>query len=150
IGLLAGSSLFMALYFFRYDRGLLERRLATREKEGAQRVFRRLWGPLWTSGMVLCGFDYRYGWSGAFLGRVPLWLVLMGQALVLAAFFLVFQVKKTNRFASSVIQVEAGQEVISAGPYRLVRHPMYSALSLLMLATPLALGSYLAVPLFVL
>jgi protein-S-isoprenylcysteine O-methyltransferase Ste14 len=57
---------------------------------------------------------------------------------------------KTNSFASSVIQVEAGQRVISTGPYRLVRHPMYSAISLLSLATPLALGSYLALPLFVL
>jgi protein-S-isoprenylcysteine O-methyltransferase Ste14 len=56
---------------------------------------------------------------------------------------------KTNNFASSVIRVEAGQRVISTGPYRLVRHPMYSAIVLLSLATPLALRSYVAVPLFV-
>jgi protein-S-isoprenylcysteine O-methyltransferase Ste14 len=150
IAMLAGSGLFMTVYFLRHDRGLLERRLATREKESPQRVFRRLLIPLWMSGVALCGFDYRFGWSGAFLGRVPLWLVLTAQALVLAAYFLVFQVMKTNSFASSVIQVEASQEVISTGPYRLVRHPMYSGFSLLFLATPLALGSYLAVPLFVL
>jgi len=102
------------------------------------------------SGMALCGFDYRFGWSGAFLGRVPLWLVLTAQAILLASYFLVFRVMKTNSFASSVIQVEVGQEVISTGPYRLVRHPMYSAISLMVLATPLALGSYLALPLFLL
>ncbi|HTX40011.1 MAG TPA: isoprenylcysteine carboxylmethyltransferase family protein, partial [Bryobacteraceae bacterium] len=44
----------------------------------------------------------------------------------------------------------AGQKVISDGPYRCVRHPMYSAILLMVLATPLALGSYIAVPLTVL
>jgi protein-S-isoprenylcysteine O-methyltransferase Ste14 len=36
--------------------------------------------------------------------------------------------------------------VISTGPYRLVRHPMYSGNILLWLATPLALGSWVAWP----
>ena len=147
---LVAASLFMSIYFYQHDRGLLERRLQTKEKESTQKVFRKLWAPLWSCGLILTGFDYRFGWSGAFFGRVPpLWLIVMAQALVMAAYWLVFQVMKANSFASSVIQVDAGQTVISTGPYRLVRHPMYSAISLMLLATPLALGSYVAVPLFV-
>src|SRR5262249_3053652 len=147
---LMAASLFMSIYFYRHDRDLLQRRLETKEKEDTQRIFRKFWGPLWSCGLMLTGFDHRFGVSGSLFGHVsPLWLTIMAQALVLAAYWLVFQVMKTNSFASSIIQVEAGQRVISTGPYRLVRHPMYSAIVLLLLATPLALGSYVAVPLFV-
>jgi protein-S-isoprenylcysteine O-methyltransferase Ste14 len=59
-------------------------------------------------------------------------------------------VVKVNRFASRTIQVEPGQEVISSGPYRFVRHPMYLGASVMLLFTPLALGSYFALPAFVL
>jgi protein-S-isoprenylcysteine O-methyltransferase Ste14 len=147
---LVAAGLFMSIYFYRHDRGLLQRRLETREKENTQRIFRKLWAPLWSCGLMVTGFDHRFGWSRSFFGHLPpLWLTITAQALVLAAYWLVFQVMKTNSFASSVIQVEAGQRVISTGPYRLIRHPMYSAIVLLLLATPLALGSYVAVPLFV-
>ena len=62
----------------------------------------------------------------------------------------VFWVLKANSFASRTIQVEAGQTVISNGPYRLVRHPLYSASIVLWLFTPLALGSWVAWPFFAL
>lgn len=55
-----------------------------------------------------------------------------------------------NRFASRTIQVEAGQRVISGGPYGIVRHPMYLGSVVMWLATPLALGSYFALPAFAL
>jgi protein-S-isoprenylcysteine O-methyltransferase Ste14 len=57
---------------------------------------------------------------------------------------------KVNSFASRTIQVEAGQKVISTGPYRMVRHPLYSGTLVMWLATPLALGSYIAWPAFAL
>lgn len=137
-------------YFLKHDRRLLERRLITKEKAPQQRLFKKLWIPLWIVALCMPGLDYRFGWSSAYLGGVPLWLMLVSQALVLCSCFAVFQVLKTNSFASSIIQVEAGQEVISTGPYRLVRHPMYSAIILLTLSAPLALGSYLALPVSVL
>jgi protein-S-isoprenylcysteine O-methyltransferase Ste14 len=56
-----------------------------------------------------------------------------------------------NPFFSSAIrlQTERGHHLISSGPYRLVRHPGYSAMLLIMPATAIALGSCLAlVPAF--
>jgi protein-S-isoprenylcysteine O-methyltransferase Ste14 len=53
---------------------------------------------------------------------------------------------KENSFASRTVQVEEGQRVISTGPYRLVRHPMYSGAVVMLLFTPLALGSWWALP----
>ncbi len=81
---------------------------------------------------------------------MPLWLLLLSQVLVLGGFLLVFWVMKVNSFASRTIQVEAGQKVISMGPYRVVRHPLYSGSLVMWLAAPLALGSYIAWPAFVL
>jgi protein-S-isoprenylcysteine O-methyltransferase Ste14 len=53
-------------------------------------------------------------------------------------------VYRENRYASRVVEVMQEQQVISSGPYGVVRHPMYAGMILLYLATPLALGSYWA------
>jgi protein-S-isoprenylcysteine O-methyltransferase Ste14 len=100
--------------------------------------------PLSLGTLVLGGLDYRFGWSRSFLNGVPLWLILFSQALLCCSWFLIFQVFRANTFASTVIQVETGQKVISTGPYRIVRHPMYSAIVVMVIATPFALGSYVA------
>jgi len=51
-----------------------------------------------------------------------------------------------NRFFSSVIRIQAdrGQYVVTTGPYAFVRHPGYTAGILIILASGIALGSWLA------
>ncbi len=51
-----------------------------------------------------------------------------------------------NPFFSTAIrlQSERGHRVITGGPYRFIRHPGYFAMFLNMLATAIALGSYVA------
>ncbi len=73
-------------------------------------------------------------------------------ALIIISFIasLLYFHKHDPQFASRTIQVEAGQKVISTGPYRLVRHPMYLGSLVMCVFTPLALGSYFAVPVFAL
>jgi protein-S-isoprenylcysteine O-methyltransferase Ste14 len=46
-------------------------------------------------------------------------------------------------------RIGAGPKVISTGPYALVRHPMYAAGLVLLLAMPIALGSWWGVLVFV-
>ena len=136
------------IYFYRLDPKLLERRLLTREKVGAQKIIIKLVRALLVFSLCLSGLDYRFGWSRAFLGPVPLWLTLLSLAAVLGCYLLMIWVISVNRFAASVIQVEAGQAVVSTGPYRVVRHPMYLVASVMFLFLPLALGSYFALPAF--
>ena len=99
----------------------------------------------WLLAFLLPGFDHRYGWS-----HLPLWPTVLSQLLVLTGYLMTFWVVKRNRFAARTIQVERGQEVISNGPYRVVRHPMYLGMCIMWLFTPLALGSYFALPAFAL
>jgi len=138
------------IYFYRLDPKLLERRLLTREKVGAQKIIIKLVRALLVFSLCLSGLDYRFGWSRAFLGPVPLWLTLLSLAAVLGCYLLMIWVISVNRFAASVIQVEPGQAVVSTGPYRIVRHPMYSVAIVMFLFIPLALGSYFALPAFAL
>ncbi len=67
-------------------------------------------------------------------------------AKVAAGYALVFWAMLVNRFFSSVVRIQSdrGQHVIDGGPYALVRHPGYSAGILIVVASGLALGSWLA------
>jgi protein-S-isoprenylcysteine O-methyltransferase Ste14 len=98
--------------------------------------------------LVLAGLDVRFGWS-----PVPV-AVQVGSLLAFTAeFLLVGWVLASNPFASSAVRVqtERSQRVIDAGPYRLVRHPMYLAVLIVAVLSGPALGSWIAgVPLLLL
>jgi protein-S-isoprenylcysteine O-methyltransferase Ste14 len=140
--------LFSLLY--KHDPKLIERRLQTKEKVSEQKRLVGLLKVLMVVAFSLPGLDYRFGWSRTYLGAVPQWLIVLSQALILGSLAFVLWVIKTNTFAASTIQVEAGQTVISTGPYSVVRHPMYLGGIVMLLATPLALGSYVSLSVFAL
>lgn len=148
LALTAAFWTFSQIYFLKHDPRLVERRLQNKEAQPQQRLVQLLWSIILPVSFVLAGFDFRLGWSRRWLGPVPLAGVLAGDAAVLAGYSLVFWVMKTNNFAGSTIQVEAKHRVIDTGPYAVVRHPMYTGMTLTALATPYALGSYLAAPAF--
>ena len=144
VGTFAGFNAIFVSYFYRRDPKLLERRLQNSEPRNEQKRFKMLAVPLWICMMLLPGLDYRFGWSVGLGGGVPVWLTVVSWAIIVVGWWLVFLVLRFNSFASSIVQVEAGQRVITDGPYRVVRHPMYTGFALMTLATPFALGSYLA------
>ena len=132
---------FTSAYFLKRDPQLVERRLRTQEKVDEQKTIVR-WAQLIAfASLLIPGLDYRFGWS-----RVPRWLTILSQVLVFAGYLITLWVMKENSFASRTVQVEEGHRVISTGPYRLVRHPMYFGAVLMLLFTPLALGSWWALP----
>jgi len=82
---------------------------------------------------------------------IPPWLQAAGLAVVAAAYALVLWAMRVNRFFSSVvrIQFDRGQRVVATGPYSFIRHPGYAAGTLIVLASGIALGSWLAAVLLV-
>jgi len=121
------------------DPELLERRMRTREREAPQRKVVAVSSLLLLAVLLIPGFDRRYSWS-----TVPLSLVVLADILILLGYLLFVLTIRENRFASRVVEVQEDQVVVSTGPYALVRHPMYLAVSLIFTFTSLALGSYWA------
>ena len=143
IGILFVPALFAFIYFYKHDPKSIERRSLLKEKVPEQKRIMSLIYVMLLVAFLLPGFDYRYGWS-----RLPLWLTVLSQVFVLGGILMAYWVVKISRFAARTIQVESGQTVISDGPYRTIRHPMY--LGMCVIFTPLALGSYFALPAFTL
>ncbi len=127
-------------YLYTYMPDLLERRIRMKEQEPAQKRLIGISAIIFMLFYALPGLDQRFGWS-----IVPAWLVLLANGFVLTGYISIFLVFRENRYASRVVEVAEGQEVISSGPYSVVRHPMYSGALLMYLFSPLALGSYWAV-----
>ena len=69
---------------------------------------------------------------------------IFGLALFAAGWTLITVAMRANAFAAPVVryQKERGQRVIDSGPYRFVRHPMYSAVIPLLVGLSLWLGSF--------
>jgi len=99
---------------------------------------------------MLPGFDHRLGWSERCWGAEPTWFQAFSLAMVLVAELAMGWVIWTNRYAGRTIRVEEGQTVITNGPYRLVRHPLYAFTLWMFIFALLALGSYVSLPALVL
>lgn len=139
MGILLIPMFFVILHFLKRDPGLLERRMRLKEKEKEQNIIIKLSSLFFLAGFLLPGFDFRYGWS-----HVPIFLVLATDAIVFLGYVIFISVMKENSYLSRTVEVEAGQKVISTGPYSIVRHPMYTGVLLMFLFAPLALGSWWA------
>jgi protein-S-isoprenylcysteine O-methyltransferase Ste14 len=135
--------LIVVTYLLRNDPELLARRIRLNEKESAQKKIIRVSSFIFFIIFLIPGLDHRFGWSD-----VPVGMVLAANTLVILGYSFIFLVFRENTYASRVVEVEQNQKVISTGPYALVRHPMYLGTSIMFLATPVALGSYWALPAF--
>jgi protein-S-isoprenylcysteine O-methyltransferase Ste14 len=134
------SSSAMGIYLRLVDPALLARRMKAgpqAESRRREKVIMMLTIAAFYALAVVPGLDHRFGWS-----RVPDLIVIIANVLILVAFALFIVVLRANTYAASTITVEAGQRVISTGPYAIVRHPMYAGGVLLILATPIAMASW--------
>jgi protein-S-isoprenylcysteine O-methyltransferase Ste14 len=92
---------------------------------------------------IIAGLDRgRFHWSDT----VPPWLQAMGLLALAGSYAFCIWAMHVNRFFSSVvrIQTDRGQHVVSTGPYAVIRHPGYLAGIVVMLASGIALGSWIA------
>lgn len=134
------SAALITAYLWKRDPSLLERRVnagPTAEREKSQRLIQLFATAAFVGTIVLPSIDHRFSWSD-----VPLAVVIAGDVLIALGFLIIFIVFKENTFAAATIGVAVDQRVISSGPYAIVRHPMYSGGLIMLLGTPLALGSW--------
>ncbi len=144
------SGLGLFFFFVKADPQLVNRRLETKEQAPVQKLLIGLAAPILMGIFMLPGFDRRFGWSKRLWGPEPTWLQVLSLAMTLAAMLATAWVMWTNQYAARTIRVEQGQTVITTGPYRLVRHPMYAFCILMFVFALLALGSYVSLPALVL
>jgi protein-S-isoprenylcysteine O-methyltransferase Ste14 len=115
-----------------------------RPGEGEQdRVTVRALNLLIFAQLLLAGLDVgRLHWSAT----VPFPLQILGLIGFAIGMGLTTWAMLVNRFFSRAVrlQPDRGQQVVTSGPYRLVRHPGYSGGLLLLLSAGFALGSWIA------
>jgi protein-S-isoprenylcysteine O-methyltransferase Ste14 len=136
--------LIIIIYLAKNDPALLDRRLRFKEKEEKQKKIVRLFRLPFILGFLIPGFDHRFNWS-----EISPALVIIANFMVFIGYLWVFLVFRENTYTSRIVEVEEGQKVISTGPYSIVRHPMYLGASIMYLFTPLALGSWWALLIFI-
>ncbi|MGB8214112.1 MAG: isoprenylcysteine carboxylmethyltransferase family protein [Anaerolineales bacterium] len=140
--------LFFAFYvsvtawLFRHNPALMQERLrlGTPDQQGWDKLLFPLMLLLPFATMVFISFDtQRFHWSS-----MPAWLQGLGGFILLGSFYLLFLTFRENSYLAAVVRVqeERGQTVISSGPYRFVRHPMYSGILVFMLGMCFLLGSW--------
>ena len=130
--------MFLVLIYLMFNApDLLERRMHAREQVTEQKLIIAISTMLFIPAFILPGFDIRFGWS-----KMPAVIAVVSDAVVFLGYMLFIFVLRENHYASRIVEVEQDQKVISSGPYAIVRHPMYVAVILMYVYTPLALGSY--------
>jgi protein-S-isoprenylcysteine O-methyltransferase Ste14 len=92
--------------------------------------------------LVVAGLDRYYGWSGGFSLAAKLFAFV---GLVFGYIFSSLAIMENRFFSGTVrIQTERGHQVVSTGPYRVVRHPGYAGGLLGFLLIPILLESWWA------
>jgi protein-S-isoprenylcysteine O-methyltransferase Ste14 len=88
---------------------------------------------------AFCALDARYSWSH----QIPFWMWLLAILLMVLGSGFTQWAMVSNRFFSGVVRIQSdrGHQVISNGPYRIVRHPGYLGVVIFILMTPLVLKS---------
>jgi len=137
-------TILITAYLIKYDQELLAGRVKAgpiAETQRAQQIIQSLASLFFIGLFIIPGLDFRFGWS-----NVPPVLSLIADGFVALGFYIVFLVFRENSYSRATIEVSAEQKVITSGPYSVVRHPMYAGASVLLIFTPIALGSWVAVP----
>ena len=143
MALFFGFALALVLWLAREDPELLAERISSPIQRGQP-----LWDKVFVAGVMLLFVAWlivmpldavRFGWS-----EVPNWLQISGALGLVLSLYIMFLTFRENAYLALVVklQEEKGQSVVSTGPYRYVRHPMYASMFLFFPGSALLLGSW--------
>ena len=138
-----GFALAIVLWLAREDPELLAERMSSPVQRGQP-----LWDKVFVVGVMVFFVAWlivmpldavRFGWS-----EVPDWLQILGALGLVLSLYIMFLTFRENAYLALVVklQEERGQRVVSTGPYRYVRHPMYASMFVFFPAVALLLGSW--------
>lgn len=109
----------------------------TKKSAGSDKFIMPVLSVGFIGALILPAFDHRYEWSS-----IPFMVEMAGLVLSNAGMVIMDIVMLENAYASKLLDIKDGQTIIDTGLYAHVRHPMYSGSSLMILALPIALGSW--------
>jgi protein-S-isoprenylcysteine O-methyltransferase Ste14 len=118
---------------------LLRKRLNAKEEQQEQRAVVVLSSVLFIVAFVLAGLNWRFGWCS-----LPNWVIWLATGLFLASYIMYAEVLRENTYLSRTVEIQENQKVIDTGLYGIVRHPMYTASTIMFLMMPLVLGSLIS------
>ncbi|MCP4113616.1 MAG: isoprenylcysteine carboxyl methyltransferase [Desulfobacteraceae bacterium] len=92
--------------------------------------------------LLVAGLDKRFGWSPEISPKI----MVIALSIAVMGYLLTSWALATNKFFSAIVRIQKDREhsVVSAGPYRIVRHPGYTGLMTFNIVTPAILGSFWA------
>ncbi len=144
VGLWSIFAVASTVFLSHHDPALLAERLkVTPIQKGQKNWDKVLMSLFYVAGLgiyIVPGFDIvRYEWSE----HLPVSMEIMAMVVHLPCFLFIGWVMHANTFLSPVVKIDKGRghQVITTGPYKFVRHPMYSAVFILLFAVPVGLGS---------
>jgi len=144
VGLWSIYGVVMTQYLLRHDPALLAERLKLvplhKDQKTWDKVIMLLFFIAGFGLYLVPGFDVvRYGWSEP----LPFWMKVIAVLIHIPCFVLLGWIMRENTYLAQVVKIDKqrGHEVITTGPYALVRHPMYTVVIILLFAVPVALGS---------
>jgi protein-S-isoprenylcysteine O-methyltransferase Ste14 len=132
-----------SIWLFKQNPDLLKERM-----EGLSKADEKSWDKALMTVIAIVFFAWlvfmpldavRFGWSQA-----PIWVQIMGAIILFCSFCVFYLAYKANPYLSPAIRIQKdrGQQVVSSGPYRYVRHPLYAGFMLFVPGTTLLLGSW--------
>jgi protein-S-isoprenylcysteine O-methyltransferase Ste14 len=143
LGVMIATSIAFGTHMVRVDPGLLRERLKPPVQKDQPLADKLIVLPILL--LILGGMGFmaadaaRWRWS-----IVPPSVQWAGCGVLLAAFLFIYWTMRTNSFAAPVVKIQKdrSQEVITTGPYAIVRHPMYFGTLFYIAGTSLVLGSW--------
>jgi len=136
-----GAVVSLRFWIARRHPGLLKERLQhSSDVEKWDTMLMGIYPGLLLGMLVVSALDSgRFGWSSMPIGIRMLGWIGLGIALAI-----VWWVMSVNPFASRWVRIQEnrGHEVITEGPYRHVRHPMYVGTIIFVICVPIILGSW--------
>jgi len=132
-----------SIWLFKQNPDLLKERM-----EGLSKADEKSWDKVLMTVIAIVFFAWlifmpldavRFRWSQA-----PTWVQIMGAVILFCSFCVFYLAYRANPYLSPAIRIQndRGQQVVSSGPYRYVRHPLYAGFMLFVPGTSLLLGSW--------